>query len=195
MTVFEYRLSLDFVGHNCTPSKGACMEPLLSSLHRIGGARSPAPAPGKRNAPKGRAVALLGSIRHERTSHRLRINWLDGLTAEEPFVNASAAELQLYLEFAASAVGGQWQRAQGRPESRPATTCQRSARASCYGVYSQFGPRGRDTCSARLPPRPSRSHLGCQTHQTCRTPLNRPPQPPRRSHRAAMDVVATQANL
>jgi hypothetical protein len=28
-----------------------------------------------------------------------------------------------------------------------------------------------------LPLRPSRTHLGCQTHQTCRTPLNRPPQP------------------
>jgi putative ABC transport system substrate-binding protein len=30
------------------------------------------------------------------------------------------------------------------------TTCQRSARASCYGVRSQFGPRGRDTCQLAI---------------------------------------------
>ena len=40
------------------------------------------------------------------------------------------------------------QRAQGRRECLPATTCQRSARASYYGVRSQFWPRGRDTLSA-----------------------------------------------
>jgi hypothetical protein len=34
------------------------------------------------------------------------------------------------------------QRAQGRRKRLPATTCQRSGRASCYGVRSQFGPRG-----------------------------------------------------
>jgi hypothetical protein len=44
------------------------------------------------------------------------------------------------------------QRAQGRRKGLPATTCQRNARASCYGVRSQFGPRGRDTTSDRGPP-------------------------------------------
>src|SRR6516165_5457083 len=47
-------------------------------------------------------------------------------------------------------VRGHRPRAQGRRKSLPATTCQRNARASCYGVRSQFGPRGRDTYLARL---------------------------------------------
>jgi len=51
-------------------------------------------------------------------------------------------------------------------ERLPATTCQRSARASCYGVRSQFWTRGRDTYSAWLQCQPSRSRPGHQTHQT-----------------------------
>src|SRR6516164_1846743 len=57
-------------------------------------------------------------------------------------------------------------RAQGRRKGLPATTCQRTARASCYGVRSQFWPRGRDTLSARLEWRPSQSCPGRQTHET-----------------------------
>src|SRR5262249_7949743 len=45
-------------------------------------------------------------------------------------------------------VQGPRQRTQGRRECLPATTCQRSVRASYYGVRSQFWPRGRDTLSA-----------------------------------------------
>jgi len=44
--------------------------------------------------------------------------------------------------------------------------CQRQlvkARASCYGVRSQFGPRGRDTYSARLPTRLCVQLSHCQT--------------------------------
>src|SRR5262249_13652359 len=44
-------------------------------------------------------------------------------------------------------VRGDGQHAQGRRKSLPATTCQRSTPASCYGVRSRFGPRGRDTYS------------------------------------------------
>jgi hypothetical protein len=65
------------------------------------------------------------------------------------------------------------QRAQGRRKSLPATTCQRSARASCYRVRSQFWPQGRDTSSARLPMRPSLSHPGCETHPTWCVPRYR----------------------
>src|SRR5215467_7056630 len=59
------------------------------------------------------------------------------------------------------AVQGHRQRAQGRHKSLPAITCQRSARACCYGVRL-FGPRGCDTYSARLQCQPSRSRLGRQ---------------------------------
>src|SRR4029453_16935 len=62
--------------------------------------------------------------------------------------------------------GGPRRRVQGGRKSPPAPTRQRNARASCYGVCFEFGPRGRDTYSARRPQRPSRSHLGCQSHQT-----------------------------
>src|SRR5262249_11003926 len=48
----------------------------------------------------------------------------------------------------------------------PATACQRSARASCYGVRSQFWTRGRDTYSAWLQCQPSPSRPGRQTLQT-----------------------------
>src|SRR5262249_12801202 len=126
---------------------------------------------------------------------RLLIHWR---SAEESFVNvSSAAELQLYLEFAAYALkrsvsrsrdrrkspsiiasadgpapaspppcSGHRQPRQGRLDCLPATTCQRSARASCYAVRSQFWPRARDTLSARLECQPSRLHLGYQIHQT-----------------------------
>src|SRR5262249_50521730 len=69
-------------------------------------------------------------------------------------------------------VQGPRQRAQGRRERMPATTCQRSARASCYGVRSQFWPRGRDTYSAWLQCQPSPSRLGRRTHQTWCTPTS-----------------------
>src|SRR5215467_1319096 len=42
-------------------------------------------------------------------------------------------------------VQGAEQRAQGRRKDLLATTCQRTARASCYGVRLQFWTRGRDT--------------------------------------------------
>jgi len=73
------------------------------------------------------------------------------------------------VEVGASTASPYWghrQRAQGRRECLPATTCQRSVRASCYEVRSQFWPRGRDTLSAWLEWQPSRSHPGGQTHQT-----------------------------
>src|SRR5215475_12049275 len=63
-------------------------------------------------------------------------------------------------------VQGPRQRTQGSRKGLPATTCQRSARASCYAVRSQFWPRARDTLSARLECQPSRLHLGYQIHQT-----------------------------
>jgi hypothetical protein len=63
-------------------------------------------------------------------------------------------------------VRGHRQRAGGRRKSLPVTTCQRSARASCYGVRSRFAPRGRDIYSAQLQRQPSRSRLGRKTHQT-----------------------------
>src|SRR5262249_52504366 len=70
---------------------------------------------------------------------------------------------------------GAEQRTQGRRARLPATTCQRSARASCYRVRFQFGPRGCDTYPARLPQRPSRSHLGHQIHQTYCLPTSSAP--------------------
>src|SRR5438132_1336723 len=54
-------------------------------------------------------------------------------------------------------VRGPRQRAQGRRKSLPATTCQRSARTSCYGVRAQFGPRGRNTYLEGIRPRRRRS--------------------------------------
>ncbi len=66
----------------------------------------------------------------------------------------------------------------GRRKSLPATTCQRSARASFCADRSQFWPRGCDTYSAPLPQRPSRSHLGYQIHQTYYLPTSSEPPPP-----------------
>src|SRR5262245_48956590 len=70
---------------------------------------------------------------------------------------------------------GAEQRTQGRRARLPATTCQRSARASCYRVRFQFGQRGCDTCPARLPQPPSRSHLSHQIHQTYCLPTSSEP--------------------
>src|SRR6516165_2948748 len=50
-------------------------------------------------------------------------------------------------------------------EEMTTTTCQQSARASCYGVRSQFS-RGDPEPLLAWKWQPSRSHLGCQTHQT-----------------------------
>ncbi len=62
-------------------------------------------------------------------------------------------------------VRGHRRRAEWRRKSLPAKPYQRTP-ASRYEVCSQFGPRGRDTSSVRLPKQPSLSHLGCETHQT-----------------------------
>src|SRR6266567_1187057 len=75
-------------------------------------------------------------------------------------------------------VRGPRQRAQGSRESLQATSRQRSARATCYGVCSQFWPRGRDTYSAWLQCQPSRSRPGHQTHQTYCLPTSSEPPPP-----------------
>ena len=73
-------------------------------------------------------------------------------------------------------VAGSTPRPLVRPPCCPSgasSTALRSARASCYVVCSQFGPRERDTCSARLPRRPSQSRLGRRTHQPQRASTSR----------------------
>jgi len=86
--------------------------------------------------------------------------------ADDPAPANPSPREQVCSQPAVGFVRGHRQRAQGSRESPPATTCQRSAQASCYGVRSQFWPRGRDTYSARVQCQLSRSRPGPQTHQT-----------------------------
>jgi hypothetical protein len=59
-------------------------------------------------------------------------------------------------------VRGPRQRAQGRREGLQATSRQRSARASSYGVLPRSDPQGRDTYTVK---QPSRLHLGSHRHR------------------------------
>src|SRR5262249_36173263 len=83
---------------------------------------------------------------------------INGANGSAPAATPSPREQYVLDRLSTFSVQGPRQRAQGRRECLPVTTRQRSARASCYGVRSQFWPRGRDTYSAWLQCQPSPSH-------------------------------------
>src|SRR6516162_11316203 len=116
------------------------------------------------------SVSLLLSRRpdHARESvgRRKSPSIIGGANGSAPAATPSPREQYVVVRLSTFSVQEPRHRAQGRRECLPATTCQRSARASCYGVRSQFWPRGRDTLSARLQRQPSRSRPGRQIHQT-----------------------------
>src|SRR5215813_4788163 len=116
------------------------------------------------------SVSLLLSRRpdHARESvgRRKSPSIIGGANGSAPAATPSPREQYVLDRLSTFSVQEPRQRAQGSRECLPATTCQRSARASCYGVRSQFWTRGRDTYLAWLQCQPSPSHPGHQTHQT-----------------------------
>src|SRR5215813_5391110 len=114
------------------------------------------------------SVSLLLSRRphHARESvgRRKSPSIIGGANGSAPAATPSPREQYVLDRLSTFSVQGPRQRVQGRRERLPATTCQRSARASCYGVRSQFWTRGRDTYSAWLQCQPSPSRPGHKTH-------------------------------
>src|SRR6516165_1329570 len=116
------------------------------------------------------SVSLLLSRRpdHARESvgRRKSPSIIGGANGSAPAATPSPREQYVVVRLSTFSVQEPRHRAQGRRECLPATTCQRSVRASCYEVRSQFWPRGRDTLSAWIEWQPSRTHPSCQIHQT-----------------------------